>query len=356
MAAGVRATGPGPATNPMPDAGPDAVREGVTREGTALGRLLVLLSRDRFALAAALFLCVVVACAVVGPSLLGRQATAMNLLARNAPPFSIAKGWLFVLGADTLGRPILARIIVASQDTMAVAAGAVVLSMLAGSLLGLLAGYRRGWADTLAMRLADILMSFPSLLLAVIVLYVLEPRPANVVLVLGITRVPVYLRVVRAEVLEIRERMFVLAARVMGASAGRIVFRHVLPVVLPTLVTVATLDFAFIMLAEASLSFLGLGIQPPQVSWGLMVADGRNYLASAWWLAFWPGLAIMLTTTSLNLLSNWVRIVGDPRQRWRLERPSERKAPDGAAPDLAIPEVAALDATTPEPSPREPAP
>ena len=139
------------------------------------------------------------------------------------------------------------------------------------------------------MRLADVIMSFPSLLLAVIVLYMLEPSILNLVLVLAITRIPIYLRTTRAEVLEIRERMFVQAARVMGASDTRIVLRHILPMVLPTLVTIATLDFAFVMLAESSLSFLGIGIQPPEVTWGLMVAQGRPYLAQAWWLASVPG-------------------------------------------------------------------
>ena len=166
---------------------------------------------------------------------------------------------------------------------------------------------------------ADVIMSFPSLLLAVVVLYMFEPRVANLVLVLAVTRIPVYLRTTRAEVLEIRERMFVAAARVMGASPLRIVLRHVAPIVLPTLITVATLDFAFVMLAESALSFLGIGIQPPEITWGLMVAQGHNYLSQAWWLSFFPGLAIMLATLSANLLSNWLRLVTDPVQRWRLE-------------------------------------
>ena len=139
------------------------------------------------------------------------------------------------------------------------------------------------------------------------------------ILVLAITRIPIYLRTTRAEVLEIKERMFVQAAQVMGASSTRIVFRHILPMVIPTLVTIATLDFAFVMLAESALSFLGIGIQPPAITWGLMVAQGKQYLANAWWLAFWPGLAIILTTLSLNLLSSWLRIALDPAQRWRLE-------------------------------------
>jgi peptide/nickel transport system permease protein len=162
-------------------------------------------------------------------------------------------------------------------------------------------------------------MSFPSLLLAVVVLYVLGPSIPNMILVLAITRIPVYLRTTRAEVLEVRERMFVQAAIVMGASHKRIIIRHILPVIAPTLVTIATLDFAFVMLAESSLSFLGIGIQPPDITWGLMVSQGRPYLANAWWLAFWPGLLIVITALSLNLLSNWMRIALDPAQRWRLE-------------------------------------
>ena len=169
------------------------------------------------------------------------------------------------------------------------------------------------------MRLADVIMSFPSLLLAVIVLYILSPSVTNVIIVLAITRIPVYLRTTRAEVLEIRERMFVSAARVMGASPRRIVLRHILPVVLPTLMTIATLDFAYVMLAESALSFLGIGIQPPEITWGLMIAQGKEHLTRAWWLSFWPGLAIILTTLSLNLLSNWMRVALDPTQRWRLE-------------------------------------
>jgi peptide/nickel transport system permease protein len=266
-----------------------------------------------------IFLLLAILCAIFGPSLLGDAAVKQNLRGRNAPPFSLQQGWLFVLGADALGRPLLARIVVAAQNTLAIAAGAVVLSSILGAILGLIAGYGPKWASTLIMRIADVIMSFPSLLLAVIVLYMLKPSVANLVLVLAITRIPIYLRTTRAEALEIRERMFVQAAQVMGASSRRIVFRHILPMIVPTLVTIATLDFAFVMLAESALSFLGIGIQPPEITWGLMVAQGRQYLANAWWLAFWPGLAIILTTLSLNLLSGWLRIALDPAQRWRLE-------------------------------------
>lgn len=281
---------------------------------------LRLLLADRFALVAAIFLLLMALCAIFGPMLLGEPATAMNLQMRNTPPFDLENGWLFVLGADALGRSMLARIVVASQNTLTVAAASVGCAMVAGCLLGLIAGYVGGWLGGLIMRLADVIMSFPSLLLAVIVLYMLEPRVANLVLVLAITRIPIYLRTTRAEVLEIRERMFVQAARVMGASRPRIIGRHILPIVVPTLITIGTLDFAFVMLAESALSFLGIGIQPPEITWGLMVAQGRSYLSQAWWLAFWPGVAIILTTMSLNLLSAWLRTATDPMQRWRLEQ------------------------------------
>ena len=280
---------------------------------------LRLLWHDKFALVAACYLALVALCALFGPALLEDAATKMNLRGRNAPPFTLEQGWLYVLGADALGRSILARLVVAAQNTIAVAAAAVAVAMTVGGVLGLIAGYGGGFVGNLIMRLADIIMSFPSLLLAVVVLYMFEPRVANLVIVLAITRIPIYLRTTRAEVLELRERMFVSAARVMGAGPVHIVWRHIVPLLASTLITIAAVDFAFVMLAESAMSFLGIGIQPPEITWGLMVAQGRNYLATAWWLAFWPGLAIMLTTLALNLLSSWMRIATDPVQRWRLE-------------------------------------
>ena len=281
--------------------------------------LLAMLWRDKLAFVSAIVLIIIVLFALLGPALLSDLATSQNLRGRNSPPFDLARGWAFVLGGDSLGRPMLARLIVAARSTMLVAAGTVLAAMVVGAVLGLLAGYLGKHVSQAIMRLADVIMSFPSLLIAVIVLYVLGPSIPNMILVLAITRIPIYLRTTRAEVLEVRQRMFVQAAVVMGASNGRIILRHILPVVAPTLVTIATLDFAFVMLAESSLSFLGIGIQPPDITWGLMVSQGRPYLTTAWWLAFWPGLLIVITTLSLNLLSNWMRVALDPAQRWRLE-------------------------------------
>lgn len=291
-----------------------------TPEPGRLAILLGMLWRDKFACCAALVLLVTVIAALIGPVFLTEAATAMNLRARNVPPFELERGLAYILGGDSLGRGILPRIIVATQNTMMIAASAVLSSLVIGTVLGLIAGYRGGWVGDVILRLTDILMSFPSLLLAMVVLYVFDPSIGNVIFVLALTRIPIYLRTTRAEVLEVRTRMFVTAALVAGAGPLRIILRHILPIIAPTLLTIATLDFAFVMLAEASLSFLGLGVQAPEVTWGVMVAEGRNYLANAWWLAFWPGLAITLVTMSLNLLSNWLRVVTDPVQRWRLER------------------------------------
>lgn len=290
----------------------------IGRRGSPWWQLLL---RDRFALAAALWLLILVFCFLFGPELFGKAATKLNLRARNMPPGSLEQGWLMFLGGDALGRSILARLIVASRNTMAIALSAVLVAMVAGGVLGMIAGYVGRWVGHVIMRFADILQSFPSLLLAVVVLYVLEPSVINLVIVLAITRLPIYLRVTRAEVLEIRERVFVDASRALGSSRYHILRRHITPVVAPTLLTILTVDFSIVMLAESGLSFLGIGIQPPEITWGLMVAQGRNYLSQAWWLAFFPGLAIMMATLSGNILSNWLRVVTDPEQRWRLEAP-----------------------------------
>lgn len=290
----------------------------IIRRGSPWWRLLM---RDKFAFVAAIWLLLLFTCFLIGPELFGKAATTINLRARNLPPGSLEHGWLMFLGGDALGRSLIARLIVASRNTLTVALWSVFLAMIAGGILGMIAGYVGRGVGHVIMRFADILQSFPSLVLAVVVLYVLEPSVTNLIIVLAITRMPIYLRVTRAEVLEIRERVFVDAARALGGSSYHILLRHITPVVAPTLLTILTVDFSIVMLAESSLSFLGIGIQPPEITWGLMVAQGRNYLSQAWWLAFFPGLAIMLATLSGNILSNWLRIVSDPEQRWRLETP-----------------------------------
>lgn len=289
-----------------------------------------LLLRDRVATAAAAVLVLITLTAVFGPLLVESAANDQDLENVNQAPFSLDSGWLDVLGTDPLGRSVLARLIVAAQTTFSVAVPAVLLSMVIGSLIGMWAGYHRGWRETVAMRVADVILSFPSLLMAVVVLYVFAPSVANLVLVLAVTRIPIYLRTARAESAELQSRLFVDAARTFGTRSGAIIRRHVFPIVLPTLLTVATLDFCYVMLAESSLSFLGIGIQPPDVSWGLMVAQGRTYLQTAWWLSFFPGLAIVVTTVSATVLAAWVRLATDPGQRWRLTLPRRTRRKSSA--------------------------
>ncbi|MFF5516717.1 dipeptide/oligopeptide/nickel ABC transporter permease/ATP-binding protein [Streptomyces coeruleorubidus] len=284
---------------------------------TVRRRWYTLLLRDRFACAAALVLVLVALCAVLGPLLAGDLATRQNLRAPGRPPFSLEHGWAFVLGSDSLGRPVAARLLTAAGTTLAVAVPAVLCSLVIGSVWGMWAGYHGGWRENVSLRVADVILSFPSLLLAVVVLYVFSPSAASIVLVLAVARIPVHLRTARAEAAELRSRLFVDAARTFGTGGWATIRRHVAPSVLPTLLTVAALDFCFVMLAESSLSFLGIGIQPPDVSWGLMVAQGRQELQSAWWIALFPGLAIVLTTVSATVLASWARMTTDPGQRWR---------------------------------------
>ncbi|WP_084101178.1 ABC transporter permease [Nocardioides luteus] len=283
-----------------------------------------MLLRDKVATVAAVILCVVLLVAVFGPMLIGGEANAQDLTKGNRAPLEL-DGWLYVLGTDSLGRSILARIIVATRTTLGVAIPAVLISLVIGSVIGMWAGYHRGWRETVVMRIADVILSFPSLLMAVVVLYVYSPSPTNIVIVLAITRIPIYLRTARAESAELQSRVFVDAARTFGAGSFSIIRRHVFPIVLPTLLTVATLDFCYVMLAESSLSFLGIGIQAPDVSWGLMVAQGQNYLQTAWWLSFFPGLAIVIATVSATVLAAWVRLATDPAQRWRLTVPRRQR-------------------------------
>jgi peptide/nickel transport system permease protein len=260
-------------------------------------RILSMFLNDKLAFVSIIFLIFIVFLSILGPSLINDSFIKMNLRLRNLEPFSFEHHLMYFFGADALGRSMIARLIVATQNTIFIAGSAVFLSMTIGGVLGLISGYFGGKSGNLIMRIADIIMSFPSLLLAVIVLYMFDPGLINLIIVLAFTRMPIYMRTARAEVLEIRERLFVSAAISMGASDTRIIFKHIAPLTIPTLITIATLDFAFVMLGESALSFLGVGIQPPEVTWGLMVAQGRNYLQIAWWLAFFPGLMIMLACT-----------------------------------------------------------
>ncbi|MFD1715238.1 ABC transporter permease [Amnibacterium flavum] len=301
---------------------PDAT---VSRTGARL--TLHRLLHSPSALISSGWLTLLVLVAVILPPLVETAANRQDLSLRLLPPFSLDNGPMFILGADGLGRPELLQLIVGTRTSLLVAASAVAIAAVIGFAIGLISGYFGGWVDEVLMRIADIMHTIPSLLLALAVLYVLQPSIANLIIVLAITRIPVYLRVARAQALELRERVFVESSRAVGAGDWRILRTDLAPMVLPTIRTVAMLEVASVLLAAAGLSFLGIGLQRPDVDWGMMVADGRPYLATAWWVTVFPGLVIVLTALAANLLSNWLRAAEDPSQAARfIRRPRMRKA------------------------------
>jgi len=219
----------------------------------------------------------------------------------------------YLLGTDQLGRDIVSRLIYGARISIVVSVSAVVFSAFLGTIIGLFSGFYGGKIDSVFMRLADVQLAFPFILLAIAIIAVLGPNLQNIIIVMGITGWVIYARVVRAEVLSLREKEYVMAVRALGGSDGRIIFNHLLPNVLPPIIVIITLEMARMIIMEAALSFLGLGIQPPTPTWGGMLADGRVYLVTSWWLATFPGLVIMLVVLGINLLGNWLRDMLDPR-------------------------------------------
>ena len=241
------------------------------------------------------------------------QGDIMNNL--QAPTGAAGQGFPHLLGTDMLGRDVLSGVVHGARVSLLVGIASVVGAGLLGTALGILAGYFGGWLEEVVMRVVDVQLAFPFILLAIVIMYVLGRGLGNVIVVLIIASWPLYARVARAQALRLRASEFVLAARSLGAGWPRILWRHILPNALTPLLVVATFAIPQMIIFEAALSFLGVGMPLEVVSWGSMLASGRNYLEQAWWVATWPGLAIMLTVLSVNILGDWLRDRLDPNLR-----------------------------------------
>jgi peptide/nickel transport system permease protein len=271
---------------------------------------LGLLARNPTAAISALLLLLIVLVAVFDETVAPQGANEISVPDRLQAP-----SWDHLFGTDDLGRDIFSRVVLGAAVSLRVGFLAVGIALVIGTVIGLLAGYYGRWVDDVLMRLMDMLFAFPAVLLAIAVLAVRGPGSGNTALAIGIVYIPVFARVTRASVLGVREEVYVRASRSVGASDLRILTRHVLPNAAPPIIVQTSISLAFAVLAEAALSFLGLGTQPPNPSWGLMLAEGRGYIDLAWWLAFFPGMAIFLTVLCFNLLGDGLRDVLDPRQR-----------------------------------------
>ncbi|MDV3123458.1 ABC transporter permease [Mycobacterium sp. 21AC1] len=266
--------------------------------------------KARMALPALIVLALVVLCAVLASVLSPFDPNAQDLLTRLSPP-----QWTggHLLGTDNLGRDVLSRLIYGARISLFVGLAVALISGTIGALVGIVAGYRGGWADRVLMRLADVQLAFPAILLALAVVAFLGNGLWVVIIVLGVTNWVSYARVARSSVLSLRERDYVLEARAIGVGPATIMRRHLLPNVLASLITIAALNVASAIVVESALSFLGLGVPADIPTWGSMLADGQLYLGTSWWIAVFPGLALTLTALSINITGDAIRDAVDPR-------------------------------------------
>lgn len=261
-----------------------------------------------------IILLVIILGAVFAPLITPQAPDATSFRLRNMPPF-----WMedsvspHFLGTDPLGRDMWTRIVYGARISLTIGFLAMLVAGPLGVFLGLISGYRGGTLDVIIMRIADAQLSIPSILLVVAIIAVLGRSLLILILVLGISKWVEYARVTRAEVLSLKESEFVLASRAVGAEPGRLLFQHILPNLMTPIIVLASFSVAEMILAEASLSFLGLGVPPPTASWGSMISDGREYLTNAWWISAWPGLAVLITVLAINFIGDWLTEVLHPR-------------------------------------------
>jgi peptide/nickel transport system permease protein len=278
--------------------------------------------------------------AVFAPFLAPQSPTDGDITQKLIPPF-----WMeHPLGTDRFGRDVLSRIIYGSRISLLVSLIAIGVAGTFGTALGLISGYRGGLTDVILMRLTDIGLSLPTILIAVVLVAVSGPSFRNVVLVIALLLWPRFARQMRGETLAIKEQDFVALAVVAGRSSAWIISRHIFPNVVPTLLVISTLQVGYVILLEGTLSFLGVGVPPPNPAWGLMIADGRGFLATAWWISFLPGLAMLLTVLAVNLMGDWLRDHLDPKLRQLGGRALVLETPDAIAVGPAVADVPARGA------------
>lgn len=274
--------------------------------GDALRRL----ARNRAALAGVTVFALIILMAVFAPLLAPHNHTKLNVADSLVPP-----GGQYLMGTDSFGRDVFSRIIYGARVSVQMGFVAVAISVVAGSLLGLISGYYRGIVDMLVARLTDVMLAFPGILLALVIIAVLGRNLRSAMIAVGIAGMPLFIRVVRGSVLSVREREYIVAAQVIGCRDMRIALRHIMPNVLASVIVLATLGIPNAIIAGASLSFLGLGVKPPTADWGEMLSSGRSYINTAWWLSTFPGLAIVVTVLAINLFGDGLRDALDPRQK-----------------------------------------
>lgn len=292
--------------------------QGISQTGRRRTSLFRELLSDTPAAIGAALIVLIVVLTLFAPLIAPFDPADQNLTARLAPPVWIDGGsWQHVLGTDSLGRDVLSRILHGGQVTLLIGLCTTVIALAIGVVIGLWAGYCGGRADSILMRIVDIQVSFPGILLILLIVGVIGPGLMTMIIVLSVTNWMVYARLVRSTVMSLRQTPYVEAAELVGCRPARVIFVHILPNLIPPLLTLSILEFTNIVLAEAAVSFLGFGVQPPAISWGLDVATGRDYLFIAWWLVAFPGIAIALTVLSVNLFANWVRVTTDPQERER---------------------------------------
>lgn len=269
---------------------------------------------NRLSLAGLVVLAVLVVAAVFGSWLAPYGANEQDVLGRFQGP-----SWSHWFGTDDLGRDVFSRVLIAARGSLQVGVIAVGIALALGVPIGLIAGYYGGAADGVLMRLMDIIFSFPAILLAIAVVAVRGPGLTNAMIAIGIVYMPIFARIARGSVITVRNEVYVRAARSLGATDRRILRKHVLPNIVAPIIVQTSLSLAFAILSEAALSFLGLGVQPPQPSWGRMLADGRGFMKQAPWIGIFPGVAILLTVMAFNLVGDGLRDALDPRQKSVIE-------------------------------------